>query len=293
MNDFGFLDKFKVTILAEDSVLYESPFLGQHGISFFIEAQKGNVKRSILVDVGQNHEALMHNMKLLGIDPSAIDAIVLTHCHYDHTQGIAEMLKAIGRKNIPIIAHPETFRLNFVIDPFLRHVGVMNEDSKEKIEENGGILFLSRDPIQIMPGLTTTGEVKRSTDFEDVTIPLKTINPEGRIIEDRMMDDISVVANIRNEGIVILTGCSHAGIVNIVKHSIDLAGIKKIKAVIGGFHLIDATSERIEKTVKALSEQDIELISAGHCTGFEAQVELYKTFGKKFCPLHTGMKFEF
>jgi 7,8-dihydropterin-6-yl-methyl-4-(beta-D-ribofuranosyl)aminobenzene 5'-phosphate synthase len=192
------------------------------------------VKRNVLVDVAQSSEALLHNMRLLGVNPSIIDAVILTHCHYDHTQGLAEILKAVGRRDLPVIAHPDIFRLNFVVEPYLRHVGVMSGDSRKRIEESGGTLYLTRDPLQIMPGLVTTGEVKRQTDFEEVGIPLKTITRDGRVVEDRMVDDTSVVANIGNKGIVIITGCSHAGIVNIVKHSIELTGIKKIKAIIGG-----------------------------------------------------------
>lgn len=97
-----------------------------------------------------------------------------------------------------------------------------------------------------------------------VGIPLKTITRDGRVVEDKMMDDTSVIANIGDKGIMIVTGCSHAGIVNIVKHSIELTGIKKIKAIIGGLHLIEAPIERIKKTVEALSKHDIDLISAGH-----------------------------
>ena len=288
-----YLDKLIVTIVAEDSVLYESPYWGQHGISIFLEVYKNNIKSNILVDVAQNSEALLHNMSLLNISPSIIDTIVLTHCHYDHTQGIVEILRAIGKKDLPVICHPSIFRLNFIIGPYLRHVGVMNSDSKEKIEESGGTLFLTSDPFQIMPGLITTGEVRRQTDFEEVGIPLKTITDDNKIVEDKMKDDISVIANLKDEGMVILTGCSHAGIVNILKHSVEITGENKIKAVIGGLHLVEAPMERIKKTVEALSKFDISLISAGHCTGFEAQVELYHTFKQKFSPLHTGMKFVF
>jgi 7,8-dihydropterin-6-yl-methyl-4-(beta-D-ribofuranosyl)aminobenzene 5'-phosphate synthase len=289
-----YVDKLSVTIIAENSVLHRTPYWGQHGISILLEAYKNNVKRNILIDVAQNPEALLHNMNLMNISPSTIDTIVLTHCHYDHTQGIVEILKRIGKKDLPIIAHPSIFRLNFKVNPYLRHVGVTNSDSKNKIEENGGTLYLTNDPLQIMPGVITTGEVKKQTDFEEVgTNDYKTITYDYKVIEDKMLDDTSVIANLKNIGIVILSGCSHAGIVNIVKHSIELTGINKIAAIIGGFHLIEAPIERIKKTVEALSKFDIDLISAGHCIGFEAQVELYNVFGQKFLPLHTGMKFEF
>jgi len=135
--------------------------------------------------------------------------------------------------------------------------------------------------------------VERITDFEEVGIPLKTLNEEGRVVEDVMKDDISLVANVKGKGIVIVSGCSHAGIVNITKKAIKLTGEEKILAIIGGLHLIDASFDRIRKTVEALKGFDIDMISAGHCTGFKAQVELYKAFGERFIPLHTGMKFEF
>jgi len=286
-----YLDKIIITVVAEDSVLYESPYWGQHGVSFFLETYKNNTKINILVDVAQNSEALLYNMNLLNIDPSSIDALVITHCHYDHTQGIVDILKAVGKKDIPVIAHPDIFRLNFVVSPYLRHVGVRNADSKEKIEEQGGTLFLTSDPFPIVPGLITTGEVTRQTDFEEVGIPLKTFTEDHRIVEDKMKDDIAVIANLKDQGMIIITGCSHAGIVNILKQSIKITSLNKFKAIMGGFHLIEAPIERINKTVESLSHLEIDLISAGHCTGFQAQVALYDKFKNKFLPLHTGLKF--
>ncbi len=290
--ELEYLDRMSITILAEDSVLYESPYWGQHGISFLIEAYKNSIKKNILVDVGQNHNALLHNMQLLNISPEIIDAIVITHCHYDHTLGIVDMLKAIGKKDLPIIAHPGLFRLNFIDKPYLRHVGVMQVDSQRKIEANGGTLYLTDNSLQIMPGLITTGEVKRQTDFEEVGIALKTII-DDRIVVDYMKDDISLIASFNGKEIVIVTGCSHAGIVNIVKQSIEMTGLEKIKAIIGGLHLVEAPIDRIKKTVDSLLNFDISLISAGHCTGFNAQVELYNLFKEKFLPLQTGMRFNF
>lgn len=288
-----YLDRMSLTVVAEDSVLYESPYWGQHGVSFLVEAYYRNIKKNILVDVGQNHEALLHNMQLLNINPGIIDSIILTHCHYDHTLGVVEMLRAIGKEDLPVIAHPSLFRLNFIDNPYLRHVGVMQADSRDKIEANGGTLYLTGDPFQFMPGFITTGEVKRQTDFEEVGIALKTINEEGKIIVDSMDDDISLVANFKDKGIVIITGCSHAGIVNIIKQALEISEKEKVESIIGGFHLVEAPMDRIKKTVEALSEFDINTIFAGHCTGFRAQTELYHIFKDKFLPLQTGMKFEF
>lgn len=285
------LDSLKITVLAEDSVSYESPYLGQHGISLLLEAEHNLLKQNILMDVGQNPQALLKNMELMGVPPAMIDIIVITHCHYDHTQGLAEILKSIGRDNIPVIAHPDIFRLNFVTDPMLRHVGVMMEDAREKLEEAGAILYLTRSPLQLLPGLSTTGEVPRKTDFEEVGIALQTIE-DGLVKEDTMPDDISLAANIKNKGLFIITGCSHAGIVNITKHSQTLTGIEKIEGIVGGFHLVEASIERIKKTVDALAALKVRSIMAGHCTGFRAQAELYQTFKDNFQPLQTGNIFE-
>jgi 7,8-dihydropterin-6-yl-methyl-4-(beta-D-ribofuranosyl)aminobenzene 5'-phosphate synthase len=234
------LTKLKITVIAEDSVLFESPYLGQHGISLLVVAERNGIQKHILVDVAQNPAALLENMHMLEIEPSSIDAVVLTHCHYDHTQGLTDVLGKIGKKDIPVIGHPDIFRLNFITKPYLRHVGIMAGDRQADIENAGGALYLTEDPLEIMPGLFTTGQVERTTDFEEVGISLSTIE-NGRIRPDMMPDDISLVANVKGKGVVVMTGCSHAGIVNIAKQAVKLVGTDKIHGILGGFHLIEAT----------------------------------------------------
>jgi len=246
------------------------------------------MERNILVDVAQNPDALLENMKKMGIAASCIDAVVLTHCHYDHTQGLGRILKETEKKDLPVIAHPDIFRLNFITDPYLRHVGVMEGDRREDIEAAGGSLFLTRDPLELMPGLITTGEVARATDFEEVGIALYTI-AGGKVQADLMMDDISLVARVKGKGLVIITGCSHAGIVNIVKQAVAITETEKVHGIIGGFHLIEAPVARIQKTAQALKEFNPDWVYAGHCTGFRAQVELFQILKDRFSPLHTGI----
>jgi 7,8-dihydropterin-6-yl-methyl-4-(beta-D-ribofuranosyl)aminobenzene 5'-phosphate synthase len=285
------LDRLRIVVVAEDSVQYESSCLGQHGISFFLTAERRGITRHVLVDVAQNPEALLQNMKQMEIPFPSLGAIVLTHCHYDHTQGVARVIKTIGKQNLPVIAHPDLFRLHFVSDPYLRHVGVMEGDRKPDIEAAGGMLCLTRDPLEIMPGLLTTGEVKRQTDFEQVGMSLFTME-NGRLHSDLMLDDISVVANVKGKGVIIITGCSHAGIVNITRQATELTGTEKVHGILGGFHLVDASDTRIRKTVQGLKRFSPDWISAGHCTGFRAQVLLYQTFKDRFFPLQTGVKFD-
>ena len=288
MNKKNRLKRLKITVIAEDSVGYDTPYLGQHGISFLLTAEREGVVRNILVDVAQDSDALIKNINRMQIAISCIDAVVLTHCHYDHTRGVAKILREIGGKDIPVIAHPDIFRTNFISDPYLRSIGIMDGDRREDIESSGGILYLAGNALEIIPGLISTGEVERITDFEEVEMSLFTIE-NGQVKGDLMKDDISVVANVRGKGLVIVTGCSHAGIVNIIQQSIKLTGTKKIHGIIGGFHLIEASEERIQKTALALKTFNPDWVYAGHCTGFRAQVELYNIFKERFSPLHTGM----
>jgi len=285
------LDQMIVRVLAEDSVEYESQFLGQHGISILLEPESRGKKRAVLVDVGQNPDALLFNMEKMNIPVPTIDMVVLTHCHYDHTRGLATLVRAVGKKGLPIIGHPDIFRPNFVTCPFLRHVGMTDGDSMEKVEEAGGRWYLSKDPFPLMDGLITTGEVPRNTDFESTGISLFTLK-NGLLKEDPMPDDISVIARVKGKGLVIITGCSHAGIVNIVQHAMKLTGTESIHAIIGGLHLIEVPAERIARTVEALSELHIDLIAVGHCTGFPAQAALFDTFRERLIPLRTGMLLE-
>jgi 7,8-dihydropterin-6-yl-methyl-4-(beta-D-ribofuranosyl)aminobenzene 5'-phosphate synthase len=216
------------------------------------------------------------------------DTVVLTHCHYDHTQGLGKILQEIGKKDLPVIAHQDIFRPNFITDPYLRHVGVMDGDTRDEIESAGGMLYLTSDSLELMPGLITTGEVERVTDFEEVGIALYTVH-EGELQSDPMRDDISLVANVKGKGLVLITGCSHAGIVNIVKQAVAITGTDKIHGIIGGFHLIEASDSRIKKTGQAIKGFNPDWVYAGHCTGFRAQVELYSMLKERFSPLHTGM----
>lgn len=291
MERLGTLDKLRITVIAEDSVLYESPYLGQHGISLLFEGESGEDTKKILVDVGQNPDILLSNMRAMGIRPATIDTIVLTHCHYDHTQGLVRILSEISREGIKVIAHPRIFRLHFVKQPYRRHVGVMQGDSKEEIEKAGGNLILSEEPIVIMSGVMTTGEIKRRTEFEVMRTELKTIENES-VVDDLMLDDISLMACIEDEGLTIVTGCSHAGIINIASQAVELTGCSKIFRIVGGLHLVDASDTVIRRTAEELGRLGIMRICAGHCTGFKAQVALYSAFGENFCPLQTGMRIE-
>ena len=207
--DIGKISKLDVYTLLEDYAGYDTSFYAQHGISFLIDATSDNgVRNRILMDVGQCSEPVLRNMEILGLDPKSIDLIVLSHCHDDHVGGLIGVLSAIG-KEIPIVAHEDIFRPHLVTEPMLKHIGIGNEIRKEA-EEKGGYWILTREPVKLMRGITTTGEIQEEErePFERGTVKgLYTIGKKGLII-DNLLDDISLAVSTP-EGIVIISGCSH------------------------------------------------------------------------------------
>lgn len=285
------LYKLRVTVLAENSVPHKSRLLGQHGVSFWLEAKTGTGERRFLIDVGQHADALLFNAAELGIALEKTDAVVLTHCHYDHTGALVPVLRAIGREELPVIAHPGLFRHNFVTAPFFQQLGMRNGNQPEDIRAAGGRLILAKDALELMPGLSTSGEIPVVTDFEETVTVRRTLDDAGHVVLDPMRDEIAVKAHIEGKGVVVLAGCSHPGIVNILKQTTTPSD--KVLAIIGGLHLVDASDERIAKTVSALAGFNPALLATGHCTGRKAEAALSARLGDRVAPLGPGTVFEF
>lgn len=287
-NKLDTLDSVRVTVLMEETAGHNTELLSQHGISFLIETWSKSTMNTVLFDTGRSAQPLLHNMKLLEKDPSEIDVIFLSHCHSDHTGGLLGILDVIGRSSVPVVAHPAIFRPSFRTKPVLELYGMQPDCNPESIRNAGGDLVLTEDPLPLMPGALSTGEIKKRTTFEKkLTLPAITVK-DGKLAQDQMEDDISLIMIVREE-LVIIAGCSHSGIVSIAETAIGLTGIDNIAAIIGGFHLINANDERIGKTIEDLSMMKAAKIYTGHCTGFKAEAKMYTDLGKRFNKIHTGM----
>ena len=271
-----------------DDAGYDTTFLGQFGLSMLAEIHSGGEEMRVLVDTGLSPGPLLNNMGILGIDPKSIDSIFLTHCHYDHTGGLGGLLEKT-REDVPIVAHPSVFRRCYVKKPSLRFIGIPERSGRDVIEAGGGRLVLRSGAYEFMPGVVTTGEVERRTSYE----PLENVfnDVDGELVQDPELDDMSLVVNVRDRGLVILAGCSHAGIVNIMMQARRMTGVEKIHAVIGGFHLRVAGDEQLSKTIDELSKADA--VSAGHCTGFKALKAISDRMEDRFSLLQCGTVLEF
>ena len=283
MIECGVLDEIEITILAEDTIGFDTPLMGRFGLSMYLALKTRESEKKILFDTNSAANPVLNNLSVLGKSLGDVSAIFLSHCHYDHTDGLAGILDALDRP-IPVIGHPETFRPCFEINPDgLRQIGMGY--SRQELESKGAQFKLVREPFNLMTGVVTTGEVERVTEYETLE-ELYTI-VDGKTLQDPERDDVSLILCTRL-GLVIVTGCAHSGIVNTILTARCVTGIEKIFAVIGGLHFMDASSEKIEKSIRFLSE-NVAYVYAGHCTGFDGCSLLREELHDRFQKITTGM----
>lgn len=284
--DIGEVSGLKITFLMDDYAGYNSEYLASHGISLLMDIAAGEVRRRVLLDVGPNPIPLLFNMKKAGIDPSTIDMIYLSHCHYDHTFALADILKEM-KKNVMIIGHPDIFRKNFSLKPCLEEIGTSDRNSLDNLASLGGQFIPVRHPFPLMKGVISSGEVARVNSFEGKGIGTYNL-VDGELRPDELLDDLSLIINLRDKGLLIVTGCSHSGIINIVEHAVKITGIEKVHGIIGGLHLVSADDRVIDTTIDHLEKFNPRLLAPGHCTGMKAQYRIAERFGERCLLPHSG-----
>ena len=271
----------KITVLSENSVGASLGLCGEWGLALLLET----AGKRILFDTGEQGH-LVTNADALGIELRTMDALVLSHGHYDHTGGMRAFLRRRG--HLPVYAHPGIYSLHYKSLPHDQYIGVPY--CREELTGLGAEFVFTSEAEEIMPGLWVSGEVPRKTDFEKEDSRLF-INKEGQKIPDPFVDDMSLYCVIP-EGLVIIMGCAHAGLVNIVEHGRAVTGINRVYGIIGGTHLGPAPPEQQEATIKYLQGLDLQFLAANHCTGLPMSARLAGVFGPVFRFAPAGSAFE-
>lgn len=261
----------------------------EHGVSMLVTTYDGGNKDSFLFDTGVTLDGVLHNMDVLEVKGNELHAVVLSHGHTDHTRGLLGLIKRYGRPRVPIVLHPDAYLKRKNIQPD-GHESEHIPPSKSDLEAEDIELIEERGPTMLIGNhVMVTGQIPRTTTFEKGS-PNQVALIEGRWQPDPWIhDDQAIILNVKEKGLVVLTGCGHAGVVNTLKCAQEMTGVHRIHAVIGGFHLTGPIFEPIiAPTVQALQEFNPSVIVPQHCTGWKATHLIAREFPDAFVPNSVG-----
>jgi 7,8-dihydropterin-6-yl-methyl-4-(beta-D-ribofuranosyl)aminobenzene 5'-phosphate synthase len=286
------VENLRITVLVEDSTSMERPdLIAKQGLSFLIETSVAGSDSRILMDTGPPPDIALRNAETIDVEMRKLDAIVISHGHDDHAGGLLKILERVGQPTL-VIAHPRALDPKFEKPGRkrgLKYVGAGFDQIS--IRAAGGVPLIANNPVSIVDGVVTSGEVTRETTFEKVE-GFWTVEDE-RFIEDSIIDDQALLINIQGRGLVIVTGCTHSGIVNMIRHAQKVTGMSEVYAIVGGLHLTKASDDRIRATIEELARINPVSIYPCHCTGSEVTYRLLNSFGDRCRPIRTGDTLEF
>lgn len=273
----------RITTLSENTAGSHN-LLAEWGISFLIETGR----ETILFDTGKTI-TVAHNVAALGVNLNQVSKIVLSHGHYDHTGGLRQMLQRIG-KDIEVIAHPDIWapKYRHRKGEKDRHIGIPFQ--RQELESLGAVFVLTSESVKVAENCITTGEVPMVTDYETIDSGLF-VKTDSGWQPDKLLDDLSLIIDTE-PGLVVVLGCAHRGVINTLHHARKLTGGKPIHAVLGGSHLVNASRERVQRTVADLKKLDVQKMGLCHCTSLPAISTLAHEFGDRFFFNITGTVFK-
>jgi 7,8-dihydropterin-6-yl-methyl-4-(beta-D-ribofuranosyl)aminobenzene 5'-phosphate synthase len=296
------MDNF-VDVLLEDTEVVTRPpkavgeeiptdtLLAEHGLCLLVRVQRGTQKHTLLFDTGYNNMGVLHNMDRLAVDPNELEAIVLSHGHMDHTGSLYPILGKISG-SIPLVVHPDAFHYpRFLEKKDGTKIRFPRTLLRQDLARRNVTVQESKTPTPILDGsILVTGEIERTTAFEK-GMPDALLERDGRLEHDPIRDDQALVMNLKGKGLVVISGCSHAGIINTVVYAQKLTGIESVHAVLGGFHLSGAFFEMIvEDTVEMLKALSPAVLVPMHCTGRKAIERFSREFPSSFVLNSVGSK---
>ena len=266
--------------------------VAEPGYSAQVEIHRGERTPSVLYDAGLSPFGVRDNMRRLQIEPRDIQAAVMSHGHFDHTTGLEGVIADLGRSGIPMVLHPDFWNRRRIRLEGTETMEIPTP-SRSYIEGMGVQVIEEREPSFLFDsGLLVTGEVERTTGFEQGMDNQEAFRDGAWVDDGAVLDDQAAVINVAGKGLVVLTGCGHAGVVNILHHARRLTGIDRVHAVIGGFHLTGKSFEPIiDRTVEAVAALEPELLVPAHCTGWKAALAFARRLPDAVVPHAVGASF--
>lgn len=294
-SEFAYLERNGMRELSGDRLCYAC-----HGLSHLITATRGTLQHTVLFDSGPEEAAFERNSERLGVDLGAVESIVLSHGHWDHAGGMLKALTLVRNRNggrpIPYYAHPDMFRTRARRLPSGDFLPTKDVPGIEALSAHGANVHCTRQSQLLLDGMFyLSGEIPRVTPFERGLPAHYQRAEDGNWVPDPwLIDERFLMVNVADKGLVVFTACSHAGVINVLKHARESSPGIPIYAVIGGFHLAGPNQEIIPDTVQAMREFNLHTIAAGHCTGWRAVKELANTFGETVVnPSAVGKRYTF
>ena len=267
----------------------------EHGLAYYMETVVNGKTSACMFDYGLDPVGVMNNIAMLGLDLGKANAFSLSHGHFDHYMGAVGILKQNQSRiagGTPFYVGEEAFAHRYSLRPGTADAADLGQLRKEDIESFGLKVVEVKNPMQIIPGANVTGNIERVTAYEKVP-PVLLIKRGEKPEPDDFRGEQALFVNVKGKGLVVLSGCAHAGIVNTVKQAQKVAGTDKIHAVMGGFHLINAKPEIIGNTVADIKAMKPDYIVPTHCTGFEAILAFGKEMPAEFILNTAGTKYTF
>ncbi|MFO8058725.1 MAG: MBL fold metallo-hydrolase [bacterium] len=276
----------KMTVVAENKVPLGKGLIGEHGFGVFLETEAGKV----LWDTGQGF-CIPHNLKPLGINLTGLKAIALSHGHYDHTGGLMAALTASG--GAPVYCHPACFENKRVSRELFGkkielYIGM--PDSRADLEKAGADFREIEDTAEIVPGVHFFTGIPMEDDFEKIESGF--FVQEGDKRRDDLIVDDACLAVVTDQGVSVILGCAHRGLINTLRHVKGRLGNDRFHSVWGGTHMVDRSPEEVERTIEALRELDVGLIATAHCTGFANEARLASALPERFTFATVGARAE-
>jgi 7,8-dihydropterin-6-yl-methyl-4-(beta-D-ribofuranosyl)aminobenzene 5'-phosphate synthase len=275
--------------------------VAEGGISLLVRVRQGRHTSTTLFDVGLSGHAVTHNLGALRVDPGEIDQVVISHGHPDHFGGIYALFDGVETP-LPVVTHPDAFLPRYVVMGDSRAAPFYNHEFREDlISGNGGRVVVNKDPMDFGLGVFTTGEIPREVSFEGPpTQPLGApglwqVSRDGHFVPDQVWDEQGLVIDIKDEGLIVLTGCSHAGVINTIHRARSIAGDRPVIAAIGGFHLGFPTTpaQNVAKTVEAMTDLEVRCVVPMHCSGLRAHAAFSRELPDRYVQPAVGTTFRF